>query len=204
MNVVLSSGHLSYRCPTKDELWWQLTTSVAMGASAISWFIIDLPGTIANYRNTPINELGDRTVEFGWMREVNCVFNNLCGEIMNTLTVEKCFCFGEMYGGITPFEPFDSIVSVSSDTPLIVSSFHNEEGEKFYVVCNNSTEKSTYASLKIKGGVKLSQCVYGNKFEPIGMLSDPVGERMNIPDASCGFLLAPGRMMLLKEEKNND
>lgn len=203
-NVVLSCGHYDYRCPSKDDMLWQLTTSVAHGASGISWFLIELTGISANYRNPPINQLGDRTEQFGWLREVNGVFNNHCGRIINTLTIDTCYHVGEAYGGMPLFEPFDSIVDVkSSETPLIVSGFHNEAGERFYVICNNSPDHITYASLKFKGDIRLSQCVYGNRFSPVRTLSDPVGERMGTPDQSVGFPLGPGQMILLKEENNN-
>lgn len=202
INTVLCIGHFSYRCPSKDDLLWQLTTSVAQGAAGVMWFHIEQSDLHANYRNAPINVLGDRTTEFGWMREVNCVFNNYVGEIMATLSIDKCYHVGEAYGGMPLFEPFDNIVDVkSSETPLIVSSFHNEAGERFYVVCNNSPETSTHVSMKVTGEINLTQCVYGNRFAPISLLSDPIGEKMNVPGQSLGFLLAPGQMALLKEEK---
>ena len=206
MNIVLSCGHYAYRCPSKDDMWWQLCSSVAMGASAVSWFFIELPGVWDNYRNAPINQLGDKTQQFYWLREVNCMFNDHMGRIMNTLSIDKCYHVGEAYGGMPLFEPFDGIVDVKANDgiPLIVSSFHNENGERFYVVCNNTPFRSVHVSMKIKGDIKLTQCVYGNRFAPISILSDPVGEQMNVPDQSLGFMLAPGRMMLLKEEKKDD
>ena len=110
---------------------------------------------------------------------------------------------GEAFGGMPLFEPFEGIVDVkgSDAAPLIISSFYNAEGERFYVVCNNTPEKSTYVSIKIKGDITLERCVYGNRFEKIQILSDPVGEQMNLPDQSLAFYLAPGQMALLKEIK---
>ena len=202
MNIVLSCGHYAYRCPSKDDMLWQLTTSVAHGASAVSWFVIELTDVPDNYRNPPINQLGDRTEQFGWLREVNCVFNNYCGRVINTLTIDTCYHVGTAYGGMPMFEPFDSILEITSGvTPLIVSGFHNEAGEKFYMVCNNSTDEVTYASLKIKAGVCLSRCQYGNVFSKVHALTDPVGERMGNPEQSYGFPLAPGQLVLFREDK---
>jgi len=202
-NIVLSCGHYEYRCPTKDDMLWQLTTSVAHGAAGVSWFFIELPGIWDNYRNAPINQLGDRTEQFGWLREVNCVFNNYCGEIINNLTIDECYHAIEAFGGMPMFEPFGCIIDVksSSGNPLVISGFHNDEGEKFYVVCNNSPEKSSHVSLKIKGGVKLMAAAYGNTFQHIHHLSDPIGEKMVDPEQSIGFYLAPGQLKLLKEVK---
>ena len=201
MNIVLSCGHYNYRCPTKDDMLWQLTTSVAHGASAVSWFLIELTGVKFNYRNPPINQLGDRTEQFGWLREVNKVFNNHYGRVINTLTIDSCYHVGTAYGGMPLFEPFDNIVGITSaETPLIISSFHNEAGERFYMVCNNSADHITYASLRIKGGVTLSQCNYGNTFTKVQMLTDPVGERMGELEQSYGFPLGPGQLLLFRED----
>lgn len=199
-NIVLSSGHYNYQCPSKDDMLWQLTTSVAHGASGVTWFLIEIPDLWENYRNLPINLLGDRTEQFYWLREVNCTFNNYCGEIMNTLKIDKCYHVGKAYGGMPLFEPFDNIVDIKGNNPLIISSFYNENGERFYVICNNSPEKSDHITLKTKGDVKLTRCVYGNKFEEIKMASDAVADLQKIPDQSIGFWVAPGQMLLLKEE----
>lgn len=200
-NIVLSSGHYDYRCPSKGDMWWQLTTSVAHGASGVTWFVLEIPGVWENYRDLPINVLGDKTEQFYWLREVNCIFNNYCGEVMATLKIDKCYHVGETFGGMPLFEPFDNIVDIKGNNPLIISSFYNEEGERFYVICNNCPEESTHFTLKTKGNIKMKRCVYGNKFEPIVMASDPIAELKQVPDQSIGLWMAPGQMVLLKEEK---
>ena len=179
---------------------WQLSTSVAHGASGVSWFIIELSNILVDTRNVPINQLGDRTEQYGWLREVNCVFNNYCGEIINTLTIDECYHVGEAYGGVPLFKPFDSIRDISSSkgTPLIVSSFHNDVGEKFYIVCNNSPEKSTCVSVEIPENITLLGSVYGNQLEELITIDDPVGKKMRKQN-QIAFFLAPGQLIVLKE-----
>ena len=58
INTVLSIGHYDYRCPSKDDMLWQLTTSAACGATGVSWFFVHLRGILHDYRNAPINQLG--------------------------------------------------------------------------------------------------------------------------------------------------
>ena len=192
LSTILCAGHFRYRCPSKDDLRWQFSTSVAHGAAAVMWFHIELDPSDDNYRNAPINRFGDRTEDFAHMREVNLEFQNQMGKVMNTLRIDRCFHVGKAYGGVPLFEPFES---------MILSSFHNAEGELFYVVCSNTPEKPTYVSLKTKEDVMIEKCFWGNKFYPMPTLQDAVGANMGNKEQSFGFFLNPGQMILLKEIK---
>ncbi len=202
VNTVLCNGHYNYRCPSKDDLLWQLSSSAAMGAAGVMWYHVENRHHYANYRNAPINIMGEKAIpEFYNMREVNCVFNEYVGKTLAGLTIDKCYHAVEAFGGMPLFEPFDNLVDVQSNqTPLIVSSFLNEGGERYYAICNNSPFSSTFVSLKFKGGVTMTRCNYHNTFEPIHTVSDPVGEREVLPDQSVSFFLSPGMLTLLKEE----
>ena len=201
VNVVLSSGHFDYRCPSKDDMWWQLNTSVAHGAKGISWFLIDMDIIHHNYRNMPINQLGERTEQFAWLSEVNRLFMKYCGKVINTLTIDKCYHVCKAYGGMPLFEPFANLLSVESrnDIPLIVSDFYNDSGEHFYMICNNSPEDNAYISIRVKEGVRLTRCNIDNTVTEISVLTDPIGEQFNVPGHSYSFFLSPGQLALLKE-----
>ena len=201
INIVLSSGHFDYRCPSKDDMWWQLNSSVAHGAKGISWFLIDMDIIHHNYRNLPINQLGERTEQFAWLSEVNRIFQKYCGKVINTLTIDKCYHLCEAYGGMPLFEPFGNLLGVESrgNVPLIVSDFYNEQGEHFFMVCNNTPEKSANISIRVKAGVKLTRCNIDNTFMEIPALADPVGAQFNTPGQSYNFFLSPGQLALLKE-----
>ncbi len=202
VNTVLCTGHYNYRCPSKDDLLWQLSTSAAMGASGVMWYRIENHSTPADYRNAPISITGERAIpEFYNMREVNCIFNEYVGETLADLTIDKCYHAVEAFGGMPLFRPFDNLVDVQSNqTPLIVSSFLSREGQRYYVICNNSPSSPTFVSLKLKGGVTMTRCYYHNSFRPAETVSDPVGAREGVPDQSLGFFLAPGMLALLREE----
>ncbi|MCY2925838.1 MAG: hypothetical protein NT031_10430, partial [Planctomycetota bacterium] len=47
-NTVICIGHWMYSCPNLDEIRWQFNTSVAAGASGVSWFHWYLPKPILN------------------------------------------------------------------------------------------------------------------------------------------------------------
>lgn len=199
-NIVLSCGHYAYRCPTKDDMLWQLGTSVAHGAAGVSWFFIELPGIWDNYRNAPVNQLGERTDRFGWLSEVNRVFNNYIGEVMQNLTIEKCYHVTKAYGGMPLFEPFDDIVDVKSETPAIISRFRDEEGGVYYLTCCNSPTTSAHVSIKFKRGLSISRCGYGNVFQTVAAHTDPIGATEGEGGENIAVFLAPGQVALFKAE----
>lgn len=201
MNIVLCTGHYDYLCPTKDDMLWQLNTSVAHGAKAIGWFIIDIPEG-HNYRNAPINLLGERTQEFQWLSEVNRTFNGHYGRIFSALTIDTCYHVNKSYGGMPLFEPFGCVADIESrdNTPLIVSSFHNDDGEEFFAVCNNSPRDTTVVTLKIKDESEILRCYFGERFANPSSLTDPVGEKFNKGGNTKNytFFMAPGQLILFK------
>lgn len=202
INIVLVSGHFDYRCPSKNDMWWQLNSSVAHGAKGISRFIIEMDRVHQNYRDLPINLLGERTEQYAWLSKVNRTFQKYCGKVINTLTIDKCYHVCEAYGNMPLFEPFKNLLGVESkgNIPLIVSDFYNDMGEHFYMVCNNNPEKSANVSLRVKAGVTFTICNIDNTFMPITALADPIGAQFNTPGQSYNFFLSPGQLAMLKEE----
>ena len=203
INSVLCAGHCWYRRPSKDDLRWQLSTSVAHGAAAVMWFHIALLPHEDNYHSAPINRLGDRTEDFGWLREVNWDFHNQMGKAMAALTIDQCYHVGKAYGGMPLFEPFESILDISSKEPLIASSFHDPDGQLYYVICSNTPDAPTYVTMKFKEGISLEKCSYGNVFVPMPGMQYAVEGVGKMPECSVGFFLSPGQMILLRETKKS-
>ncbi|MCL2518836.1 MAG: hypothetical protein FWF15_09770, partial [Oscillospiraceae bacterium] len=177
-NIVLSCGHYAYRCPSKDDMQWQLGTSVAHGASGVSWFFTELPGIWDNYRNAPINQLGERTEQFGWISEVNRVFNNYCGETIhkNNLVIDTCYHVTKAYGGLPLFEPFGNVLNVKSEQPAVFSRFHDDNGGVYYITCVNSPFNTASITMTFKADVNIERCAYGNTFAKIHAHTDPIGK----------------------------
>lgn len=203
-NIVLCTGHYDYACPTKDDLWWQLSTSVAHGAKGIGWFIIDEPDDGNNYRNAPINMLGDRTPAFYALGEVNRMFNEYSGRIFASLALDGCYHVNKAYGGMPTFKPFGAVLEVEArdDLPLIISEFHDEEGRRYFAVCNNNPDKTASVTLRIKNESEIERCYMGNRFAAPSSLTDPVGELYNKGGntKTYTFFMAPGRIALFREK----
>ena len=203
-NIVLCTGHYDYKCPSKDDLIWQMNTSVVSGAKGIGWFIIDLPDDGQNYRNAPINRLGERTPEFYALGEVNRSFNEYFGRVFSSLEIDECYHVNKAFGGMPLFTPFSCVTDVEErkNLPLIISSFHDSEGGKYFAICNNTTTETASVSLRIKNECEIERCYFGNRFAPPSSLTDPVGERYNKggDTKTYTFFMAPGQIALFREK----
>lgn len=203
-NIVLCTGHYDYKCPTKDELIWQLNTSVAHGAKGVSWFILDEPNIGTNYRNAPINLMGERTPEYYVLSEVNRTFNEYCGKVFAELTIDECYHVNKSFGGMPLFEPFGCVMEIEerNEIPLIISGYHDSENGKYFSVCNNSSDKVACITVRIKNDTEIEQCYFGNKFGEPNSLTDPVGELYNKGKNTKTYtlFLSPGQIVLFKEK----
>ncbi|MBQ8408772.1 MAG: hypothetical protein IJY39_07905 [Clostridia bacterium] len=201
-NIVLCTGHYDYMCPTKDDLIWQMNTSVAHGAKGVSWFILDLPDG-HNYRNAPINYMGERTPEYYTLSEVNRTFNEYHGRVFSELTIDECYHVCKAYGGMPLFKPFGCVLEIESRNglPLIASSYHDGEGGKYFSICNNSPREVASVTLRVKDDSDIQRCYFGNRFDKPSSLTDPVGELYNKGGntKTYTFFLSPGQIALFKE-----
>lgn len=201
MSIVLCGSHSSdythYPVPTKDQLRWQLGSSVAMGAASVSWYVIDpcgmyeAVGHLYDYRDLPINALGERTEHYARLSEVNRMFLKHMGDVMHGLVIDECYHYGKCYGGVAAFRPFGKIKNLTSDGDLIVSRFHDKDGAEYYMVCCNSPTDSATFELIFEEGTQLSYCAWGNRFVQGG--GRPVEDGVR-----AYFSLAPGQLHLYR------
>lgn len=115
--TLLCTPHYGYTIESADDFRWQISTAAAMGAKGLSWFYPDMhAGPHDNYRNAPINALGERSETFGWLSTEMRLFQRQFGAAMMGLRWESACCAGRAYGGIP------SLASVSNGAVRAVSS----------------------------------------------------------------------------------
>lgn len=201
MNIVLCGSHscenTHYPVPTTDELRWQLGSSVAMGAASVSWYVIDPcgiyedAGHLYDYRELPINALGERTPNYTRLSEVNRMFLKHMGDVMHNLVIDECYQYGKCYGGVEAFRPFGKVKDLAADGPMILSRFHDKDGNDYYLACCNSPTDSITFTLTFDADTKLSYCAWGNRFVKGNPRNDENG-------AKVSFSLAPGQLHLFR------
>lgn len=152
--TLLSVGHFKYRCPTEDDIRWQLNTAVAHGASGILWFFFYLRSPHDNYRVPPIDEHGERTETFAWLSRVCRTFLKWTAPTFQQLDLVRVSHVGRAWGGAKLLDCSTGRISkaVSNHkTDLIVSEFRRGDGAEYVCVVNNSQKESTLAEIKVRG-----------------------------------------------------
>lgn len=154
--TTLAVGHMFYRCPTEDDIRWEINTAVAHGVNALFYWFLYSGFYNANYRVAPINELFERTETFQWISTENRLFQKVFGKLFTELELEQAYHVKETFGGFPLLEesedPYLQQVKSTTDMPLIVSRFHRKErdGYVYYAIVNNSMREpaSVYITLK--------------------------------------------------------
>ena len=205
-NTVICIGHWMYSCPNLDEIRWQFNTSVAAGASGVSWFHWYLPKPILNYRLPPVDEFWEKTQTYYDIRRVQQSFHKTYGDLFNRLVSTRVsfYPFGCGEGSVewTPNELVSGIETQHGQcTPILVGEFTDGEGRRYVMFVNNSQTKDCCDHVKIKfpKNAKLYCFEYGSegKEQPAGNYEGPRLDGDTIRDWRW---LAPGQEALYRVE----
>ena len=147
--TTLAVGHMMYRCPSQDDLRWEINTAAAHGVQALFYWFLYSGFYNANYRRAPINELFERTETFSWLSTENRLFQQVFGQVFTRLKLEKVYHVTKAYGGFPLFDETSDRwirrIYNLNEVPMILSRFSCEEYPDyvFYAVVNNTTDEST-------------------------------------------------------------
>ncbi|MBR5445255.1 MAG: hypothetical protein IKV57_03980 [Clostridia bacterium] len=201
--TLLSVGHFRYRCPSEDDLRWQLNTAVASGMKGILWFFVYERIPTSNYRLPPIDEFGERTPTFHAMSRVNRHFLHQFGDFFLHAKHISTYHTGKAYGGypmFVPGETSDVIQDVFCDQGLpAVVSFFEKDGGKYVAVVNNSTTESGLFKILVPKGTPVFQRFDWNH-RCVDMKTNAWDAHYAETDTVCigGDWLAPGQMKLYR------
>ena len=141
----LAVGHLPYRCPSEDDLFFEVFSGLTYGAKGIAYFCYLTP-QLGNYRNAPIDVWGNKTEVWYCMRRVNNAVRCLA-PVLNQL--ESTAVYHIMPGERMPREDApgeESLITGLDGNPeanLAVGEFrHRETGETYVMVLNKNLKKS--------------------------------------------------------------
>ena len=188
-STLLCIGHFAYRVPSEDDLRWQLSTSVAHGASGIMWYYVYLERTRSNYRLPPIDEHGSRTQTFEALARVNKTFLGGPAPSLEQAQLIRAYHTGEAFGGFeAPTEdPVIRLCTSLTGTPMIVSRFAATDGSVLVVVVNNSPDSSVLGQLVLNAGE-------GTPIDSIGWRNEAVPVRR----AAYGYHEIEGGAVILE------
>jgi len=154
----LSVGHYAMRCPSEDDLRWQVNTALAHGANGLFWFFFYMRYPFENYRLAPIDEHWEQTETFHWLSRVNRTFLKWHAPVMQNLTLRRAHHVGQSWAGFPPLDGTGLVRAAEAAEPLIVSLFADPQGRDYVAVVSNSQTVSARATLTLNGRWNL-QCV---------------------------------------------
>ncbi len=203
--TLLSVGHFRYRCPSEDDIRWQLYTALASGCKGILWFYFYMVNVV-NYRLSPIDEHGKRTPTFDSLSRVQQTFLKREGQVMPKLKVTKVAHINRAYGGYELFlkgqDELLDWVTLTDDMPAIATWYVHEDGSRYFSLVNNSQRESAQVKITFKGEHALYRQDFGPKEQDL-LHGGPGGDSryaMENGKTTVDTWLAPGQMVLYRVE----
>lgn len=191
---VLATGHMNYRVPSEDDLFFQVYGALLYGAKGIQYFNY-WPPARTNYRGAPVDQMGNKTQTWYHIKAVNDTVHNLAG-ILNRLESTNVYHFqpGEPMPGENP-APEDSIVLAPGDDAiaLAVGEFRDvTNGDRYVMLLNKN----------LKCSANLNNLQWRVKPATIQVCS-PFKAGAYLPGAPSSFygedaFVAPGHAILLR------
>lgn len=205
--TMLCTEHFSYRIRSEIDFRWQLSVAAAMGANAVNWFYPDHhdDGHL-NYRNAPINQLGERTSTFDWMGQEVRVFQHQFGRLFAQFAFERAFMVGKSFGGVPLFtdkdDPDLKALKIAGDptSPLLVSFFTGKYGRYAAIVnLRKDADGSRNVKFVFADGVKSMQKMWDD-WRALRPSNDAGLENLTGetgPVKSLSLYMAPGQLVVI-------
>ena len=205
-SIVLSVGHFRYRCPNEDDIRWQLYTSVIHGAKGVIWFYYRMMRSHINYRNAPVNELGEKTETWTWLSRQLRLFHKTYGPLMMRLTHKDSWHLGKVYGGWNEWHegvhPYAINFISNHNLDGVFSRFTDDEGNEYVAILNNDQRESGMFHLIFDPSVKrLWRTCFGGVEHDVATDHWDANYRINEHgNIISGTWLAPGQMEIYRLE----
>ena len=153
-NIVLTVAHFHYRELAAADARFQAYTSLAYGASGLSYFTYFAPGH-GNYRMGPIDQFGNETTTWGILRNVNLQLVRV-GPVMAKLKSQRVYHFGAVPQGCQgpSGESFVEKLAGAEQAPACVGDFVDDAGGRYTMIVNTSFRGSLLLQPVLRGLAK--------------------------------------------------
>jgi hypothetical protein len=184
LNIVTANQIRPYTTiPSPANLAFQAYTTLAAGYRGVGWFTYYQ----GRYRYAPIDENGQRTLTWEYLREVNRQVATLA-PVMSRLHSTGVFFTEPRPAEALPVLPGEHVMALASSEPMMVGEFSNSAGERYAMVVNLSLESSAKFFI---------QCKEPNAAIKIVSAMDA---SLSAFDSGDGLWLVAGQGVLLKLE----
>jgi len=192
-NIVLSSPHWSYRDITEPDVRLQNWGSLAYGVCGIGYYkfcskevaILDA-ADLGNFRNGPLDQFGEKTLTWHWLRNANRQIQNLAPVYLK-LHSDDVYHLGnvpEHNHGPTETD----LVKSMPKGDYVVGDFTHADGTRYVMIVNKSLKLSV-------------NCLpeFNDASASVKYVSPITGETKKFPRPY--YWLSPGQGVLLRLEK---
>lgn len=189
--IVLTSAHWGYGEVKPATLRLEVYGSLLYGAQGIGYYkfcscslsILNCPD-LGNFRNGPLDEFGEKTETWYWLRNVNRQVLNLAPTLQK-LRSDDVYHFGDVPQRNHGPSEKSLVKALPGGTEWIVGEFTHEDGSRWVMILNKDLKSSHHAGVEFNVPVRKVQYVSAAN----GRLAD-----YPMPY----FFLAPGQGVLLK------
>ncbi|WP_152100626.1 hypothetical protein [Lacipirellula parvula] len=189
-NIFLSSAHLTYGEPSEAALRLQAYGSLVYGAKGLCYYkfisrelpILDAP-ELGDFRNGPLDQFGEKTHTWNWMRNMNRQIQNM-GPTLLKLKSDVVYHVGDVPEQNRGVGEDTLVKGLKSGSDFAIGDFTHEDGSRWVMIVNKSLTHSTTLVPEFRDAVA--------KLEYLSPISGKMKE------ISPYYCLPPGQGVLLK------
>lgn len=196
-NIILATPHFRYRAPSKDDMRWQIHTSLAYGCRGIMYFTWYTPRT-CNYREGPIDVHGERTERWYIIRDLHRDFRARFERAYLGLRSTAVYHWPDAPAGSKVLDGSGFVKAIKGDREdgeFVVGEFVDAQDRNWVMVVNRSPRHSTQAHLTFEATPRAWHMLGYDGEEVIA-----AGDARPPGEAHAAFWLAPGWAELVRVE----
>jgi hypothetical protein len=131
------------RVPNQTEIYWQVSTSIAMGAKGIQYFMYytSMEGHGETFVGGMVDSEGNKNPMYDYVKNANDHLKNIQRVIMNSAQV-GVIVHGQSPDDVSESARIDSfsILSDTSGDDMLIGAFNHQQRPAYYVVNNSLTQ----------------------------------------------------------------
>lgn len=188
--IVLSSAHLTYGEPSEAALRLQAYGSLVYGARGVCYYkfisrelpILNAPD-LGDWRNGPLDQFGEKTHAWNWMRNMNRQIQNI-GSTLLKLKSDLVYHVGEVPEQNRGIGDDTLVKGLKAGDAFVIGDFTHEDGSRWVMIVNKNLTHSVPLAPEFR--------------EPPAKLEflSPITGKLNV--ISPYYCLPPGQGVLLK------
>ena len=147
-NIILTSTHWNYRDISQADLRLQVWGSLVYGVKGIGYYkfsskelpILDAPD-LGNFRDGPLDQFGEKTQSWYWLRNLNRQVHNLAPTLLHLHSDATYHIGGEVPArNVGPSEK--TLIRSMGEGEYVVGDFTHQDGKRYVMLVNKSLKQS--------------------------------------------------------------